>query len=189
MSPPGPLLTERQHRRQLRRRRTLIGFGVMTAVILAAVIVLGVNAGRWGVPMFGFTNEHGSKCRNDWLGHSCTRLTLEEVEHHLGMPLPAGTTLVSGTWKQTHDYELSARLVYPQAVAREGWDALSQKYGECRQNLPSPLATVPDLSGLCVMTNDGAVALDGNPSPQIWRIATATQPDGNTVVDVHLRSR
>lgn len=189
MSTTHPNLDERDERRRGRRRRSWIGVAVMFAAIVTATVIIVVNAGRWGVPMFSFTNEYGSQCRNDWLGHSCTSLTLADIEHHVGVDIPDGATVVSSYWKQTHDYELTARLIYPQPEAREGWDALGEKFGDCRQDLPSPLSQEPDLTGLCVMTNEGGGSLGGTPSPEIWRIATATRADGDTVVDIHLRSR
>lgn len=182
-----PHLQERDRGRRRRRRRALIGVGVMVSLLAAAIIVLWANAGRWGVPMFGFTNEYGSHCRNDWLGYECSEMTSADVERRLGVPLPPGTRVVSATWRQTHDYELTGRLVFPQAVAREGWDRLTEVYGECRHDLPSALDDEQGLSGLCVMTNEGGVGSDL--SPRIWRIATATQPDGDTVVALHIRSR
>lgn len=184
-----PLLDERDQRRRRRHRRTWVSVGVMFALMTAVAVFIVLNAGRWGVPMFPFTNDHGSPCRNDWLGHSCTNLTRSDLERHLGLQLPPGARVVSSHWKQTHDYELNARLIYPQAVAREGWDALTEKFGPCQQGLPSALSGVPDLSGLCVMTNEGGGQPGVDPSSQIWRIATATQADGDTVVDIQLRSR
>lgn len=188
-SPEHPHLQDQQLTRRRRRRRTAIGVGIMVSLLAAVIIVLGINAGRWGVPMFGFTNEHGSKCRNDWLGYHCSELTLADVDRHLRVDLPEGARLVSGTWRQTHDYELIARLIYPAAVAREGWERLTEEYGECRDQIPSPLHQEPDLTGLCVMSNEGSLGLSTEPSAQIWRIATATLPDGDTVVDIHIRSR
>lgn len=187
--PVHPHLQERDQVRRRRRRRAGIGVGLMAALLLGVVIVLWTNAGRWGVPLFGFTNEYGSQCRNDWLGHHCSELTLADVERHVRVDLPPETRLLSGSWRQTHDYELTARLIFPQAVAREGWDRLTEEYGECRENVPSPLSAEPGLSGLCVMTNEGGFGLGEEPSPQLWRIATATQADGDTVVDLHIRSR
>lgn len=189
MSTAHPHLGELHEQRSRRRRRTWIGVALMFAALIAAAVFIVVNAGRWGVPMFPFTNAYGSQCRNDWLGHTCTRLTMADIERHLAVDIPDEATILSSRWKQTHDYALTARLSYPQAVAREGWDALGEKYGACQQDLPSPLSTVPDLSGTCVMTNEGGGELGGTPSPQIWRIATATQADGDTMVDIHLRSR
>lgn len=176
-------------RKRSRRRRNLIGLGVMLALIATAGVVLALNAGRWGVPMFGFTNEYGSKCRNDWLGHTCSEITVADVERHLGTDVPDGARLVSGSFRQTHDYELIARMVYPQAVARDGWDSLTEKFGDCRQDVSSPLDHEPDLSGRCVMTNIGVGAMGAEPSPRLWRIGTATQADGDTVIDIQLRSR
>lgn len=188
-APDRPHLQEHHRTRSRRRRRGRIGVAVMVGLLVTATIVLGSNAGRWGVPMFGFTNDYGSHCRNDWLGHHCHELTLADVERHVRVNLPAETLLVSGTWRQTHDYELTTRLVFPQAVAREGWERLTEEYGQCRQGLASPLDTEPGLSGLCVMTNEGGSGPGGDPSPEIWRIATATQPDGDTIVALRVRSR
>ncbi len=166
-----------------------MALGVVLALVVAALVAVALNAGRWGVPLFGFTNEYGSKCRNDWLGHQCSELTMADVERHIRVDVPDGARLLSGAWRQTHDYELTARLVYPQAVAREGWDRLTEEYGDCRENLPSPLDAEPGLTGLCVMTNAGSFGLGSEPGPEIWRIATGTQPDGDTVVDLLIRSR
>lgn len=189
MSSEHPHLDQNQQRRRERRRRTWIGFGVMVLFIVAAVIALALNAGRWGVPMFGFTNEYGSKCRNDWLGHTCTELTVADVQRHLGVDIPPDARVESGTWRQTHDYELTVRMVYPQPEAEAGWKQLEERFGGCREGLPNPLSAVPGLSAHCLMSNEGVSTAAGDPAPQIWRIATATAPDGSTVVDVYLRSR
>lgn len=180
-----PLLDERDQR----RRRPWITAGVMFALVVAAAIFITMNAGRWGVPMFSFTNDHGSPCRNDWLGHSCTDLTRSDLERHLGLHLPAQARILSSHWKQTHDYELNARLIYPQDIAQEARAALTEKFGNCQEGLPSRLSELPDLSGLCVMTNEGVGQPGVAPGPRIWRIATATQADGDTMVDIQLRSR
>lgn len=189
MSTSHPLRDEQDLLRRRRHRRTWIGVGVMFALLVAAAVFIIANAGRWGVPMFSFTNDYGSQCRNDWLGHSCSNLTRADLERHLGLRLPEETTIVSSRWRQTHDYGLQTRLVYPEAVARAGWEQLTEKFGACRQGLPSALSELPDLSGLCVMTNEGIGQAGTEPSPEIWRIATATQVDGDTVVDIALRSR
>ncbi|MDO5682603.1 MAG: hypothetical protein Q4G46_07235 [Propionibacteriaceae bacterium] len=185
---PQPARTVRRTPRQ-RRRRNIIALIVMLAVAGAGLIAVGLNAGRWGVPGFTFTNEQGSHCRNRWLGHECSTLTLADVQSHVRADLPEGTRLLSGTWRQTHDYELVARLVYPRAGARAGWEALTEKYGACHERVPSPLDLESGLSGLCVMTNLGGFAAGTAPDSEVWRVATATQADGDTVVDLLIRSR
>lgn len=184
-----PNLDERQSRRRARRRRAWVGIGVIFALVVALGVVIVVNAGRWGVPMFAFTNEHGSSCRNDWLGHTCTNVTIEEIESHLGVDVPQGVTALSSTYKRTHDYSLTARLAYPHEVARPSWEKLTEKFGECRAGLPSALSEATEITDQCVMTNEGVGAIGGPPSPEIWRIATGNRSDGAMIVDISLRSR
>jgi hypothetical protein len=176
-------------RRRKRRRSNADALVVMLTLLAVALTAVALNAGRWGVPLFGFTNEHGSQCRNQWLGHRCTELTLAHVQHHVRAEFPTGTRLISGSWQQTHDFELTAKVVYPRAVAAEGWSRLTEEYGECRHRVPSPLDAEPDLSGVCVMTNIGGFGTGMAQDAEVWRITTATQPDGDTVVDLLIRSR
>ncbi|MDO5501425.1 MAG: hypothetical protein Q4F67_17285 [Propionibacteriaceae bacterium] len=188
-TPMHPHLAQRQERRRSRRRRVAVGLLVMGCLLLALAVFLVLNAGRWGVPMFRFTNEYGSKCRNDWLGHHCSELTMADVERHVRVDLPPEARLESATWRQTHDYELTARLIYPQAVAEEGTARLGEVFGECRGGVPSPLSEVADLENVCVMTNAGGFATGTGLSSEIWRVATGVMPGGDVLVDLHIRSR
>ncbi|WP_141211153.1 hypothetical protein [Enemella dayhoffiae] len=190
MSTSHPHLDERVRTRRSRWMRILIGFCTMVLVMVIAWLIVWTNAGRWGVPMFSFTNEHGSKCRNDFIGRSCSPMTLEDIRFRSQVEIPDGTKVLLSSWKETHDFELTARLVYPGGEAKgAGWIALSKKFGECRQNAPSPLSTVPDLDGLCVMSNETVRTEGGQPTDRIWQISTANQKDGTMLVHMDIKSR
>ncbi|OYO09562.1 hypothetical protein CGZ94_18030 [Enemella evansiae] len=189
MTTTHPHLDEVVRTRRSRRLRILIGVCVMVLVLLIAWLVIAANAGRWGVPMFNFTNERGSQCRNDFFGHSCNPMTLEDISYRADVPLAADTKVLLGTWRQTHDFQLTARLVFPKESAKASYEALQQKFGECRQNQPSPLATVPDLTALCVMSNEFTRMEGGLPPDRLWQISSATQADGSTLVHMDIRSR
>lgn len=189
MTTTHPHLDEVVRTRRSRRLRILTGFCVMVLVMLIALVVVATNAGRWGVPMFSFTNERGSKCRNDFLGHTCSPMTLEDISYRAEVRLAPDTKVLLGTWTQTHDFALTARLVFPAASAQTSWDTLKEKFGECRKDAPSPLASVPGLSGLCVMSNDSIRMEGGQPPARLWQISTATQADGSTLVHMDIKSR
>lgn len=167
----------------------LIGFCVMVLVMLIALLVVAANAGRWGVPMFSFTNERGSQCRNNFLGHTCNPMTLEDISYRAGVSLRSDTKVLLSSWTQTHDFQLTARLVFPKETAKDSYEMLQKKFGECRKNQPSPLATVPDLTALCVMSNEFTRMEGGQPPDRLWQVSSATQADGSTLVHMDIRSR
>lgn len=189
MTTAHPHLDEVVRTKRSRRLRILVGFCVMVLVMLIAWLVVAANAGRWGVPMFSFTNERGSQCRNDFLGHSCSKMTLEDISYRAEVQLPSDTKVLLGTWRQTHDFELTARLVFPKETAKTGYETLQKKFGECRKDQPSPLATVPDLTALCVMSNEFTRMEGGQPPDRLWQISSATQADGSTLIHMAIRSR
>lgn len=183
-----PYLDQQQQRKRARSKKILVGLGVMVLVCVVAFLVVWANAGRWGVPMFSFTNEHGSKCRNSFTGHSCHPMTKEDVEFRSQISIPADAQLVDGSWEQTHDYTLKARLIYPGAIAPEEFKKLGETFGDCYPNLPNELHNEPGLTGICTMTNTG-IGAGGDPTARIWSISTANMPDGNTAVQIDIRSR
>lgn len=191
MSTAHPNLDARAEKKRQRSRRNWISVGAMALVFVALLGFVWANAGRWGVPMFSFTDAKGSPCKNGFLGHTCDPLTLADVEEKAQVDLPDDATVLSGVWKKTHDFELDTRVVFPQASAGKGFEALKTAFGpDCRGGVPNPLTQVPGVKDICTMTNVGRIATDGKkPDPRIWQVSTGTQADGSTVAHLHIRSR
>src|SRR3712207_2664870 len=112
----------------------------MAGFVGIALVILTRFAGGWGVPYFSFTSERGSKCTNDFLGYTCTPLTLAEVEFYADLDLPDDTLVVSGSYRSTHDYYLDAVLEVPAASAAAALKGLLTAFGRCLPpGQPSPL--------------------------------------------------
>jgi len=160
----------------------------MLAFVGVAVLVLVREAGGWGVPYFSFTSAHGSPCRNDLAGYTCTSMTLEDVEFFGDVDLPAGTRVVTSRYHATHDYDLQARLEVPKASAATALAQLRSAYGTCHRDARPPAPTT-GLSGVCViLTGDGSDEAGEQPS-RIVNVGTGLRPDGVRVVDLAVRSR
>lgn len=192
-SPPAtpsehPNLDAQQQRRKGRGKKILRGLGIMAVVCVVVFVVILINAGRWGVPLFPFTNEHGSKCKNNFTGHTCHPMTKEDVAFRSEIQIPADAELVDGTWSQTHDYHLIARLNYPAATAPEEWKKLGETFGPCFPEPPNALHGKEGITGICTMTNTG-IGAGGDPTPRIWSVSTGNLPDGNMAVQLDIRSR
>lgn len=166
--------------------RGLIGAATALAILAIVFLILIVNAGRWGVPMFSFTNEYGSRCKNNWVGFTCSPMTLADVEARIGTQLPPQARVVSGTWTQTHDYQLDARLILPKDARETGLNQLKAVFGDCK-HFPGALKAT-EYADQCVMSNEG-LTVDGNPTPRIWTVSTGIGTDGNTAVQISVRSR
>lgn len=185
---PHPNLDAQQDRRRGRGKQILRGLGVMAVVVVIVFVVILINAGRWGVPLFPFTNEHGSKCKNNFTGHTCHPMTKEDVAHRSQIEIPAEAELVDGMWSETHDYVLNARLTYPAATAPQEWKKLGETFGPCFPDLPNALHGQPGVSEICTMTNAG-IGAGGDPTPRIWSVSTGNLPDGRMAVQIDIRSR
>ena len=164
------------------------GIALMALVVGVALLVLAREAGGWGVPYFSFTSAHGSPCRNDLVGYTCTSLTLDDVEFFGDVDLPAGTRVVTSRYHATHDYDLRARLEVPSTAAATALKRVRSAYGHCRADARPPAPTT-GLTGVCViLTGDGSDESGELPS-RIVNVATGLRPDGVRVVDLAIRSR
>lgn len=190
MSTATPHLEAQKRKKRQRSIRNLGLTGVLALVFVVALAYVLLNAGRWGVPMFSFKNEYGTKCKNGFLGHTCDPMTLADIEARSKVDLPDDTQVLIGRWNKTHDYEMSARVRFPQASAQVGRDALAKEFGECKPNIPNPLTQVEGVKDICTMTNVGRISTDGKaPDPRIWQVSMGFQADGSSVADLHIRSR
>ena len=91
------------------------------------------------MPYFTFTTERGSTCKNDFTGYTCSPLTLAEVEFLGEIELPDDTSVISGSYRSTHDYQLKAVLDVPAASAPAALKRLNEAYGPCVPDQPPPL--------------------------------------------------
>jgi hypothetical protein len=182
-----PALRSRARRRLLKALRVFVGTLLMAAVALGLFAAVFRYAGGWGVPYFGFTSERGSPCRNTLTGYTCSPLTLADVEFYTDLDLPDDTQVANATYTATHDYRLQARLIVPQASAKAATEALREAYGRCHKGVP-PMDT-RGMSRVCVMSNDDAVVRSGEPSSQIYAVATGRTEDGSLQVGMAIRSR
>lgn len=190
MATAHPNLDARAQKNRQRTRRNWMIIGAMALVFAVLLGFVWNNAGRWGVPMFSFTDAKGSPCKNGFLGHTCSPLTLADIEEKAQVDLPDESAVLIGVWKKTHDFELDARVVFPPPVAGQGWETLKAAFGDCRPNIPNPLTQVHGVTAICTMTNVDRISTDGKkPDPRIWQVSTGTQPDGSTVAHLHIKSR
>jgi hypothetical protein len=175
-------------RRRFRPLRIIGGTLLMAGAVMLGFLVLSQYAGAWGVPYFTFTTERGSTCKNDFTGYTCTPLTLAEVEFHGEVDLPDDTSVVSGTYRSTHDYQLNAVLDVPAASADAAIKALNEAYGHCLRGQPPPMDTT-GLSKVCVITNKFAVSESGEPASRLYTIGTGVRSDGSRTIVMQIRSR
>lgn len=159
----------------------------MAVVVAIAGAIVWTQAGKWGVPYFSFEDENGSQCVNEFLGHRCEPITLQHLETVSTFDWP-GATLVSGTYSQSQDYNLDARLRVPKSDVKAVTKAVNKRYGKCIKNRPTDLPT-EDLKKVCVRSNDGPRATGNAPSNQIYVVGTGLEDDGAMLIDVSIRSR
>jgi hypothetical protein len=91
---------------------------------------------RLGVPYFSFTSERGSHCTNDFAGYTCEPVTLADVEFFGDVDLPEDSTIISGTYRSTHDYRLDAVLQVPAPHAAAALSGLHESFGKCQPGIP-----------------------------------------------------
>lgn len=182
-------LEQLQAAKRARRKRVLTGVGIMTACVLVAWLVIYFNAGKWGVPGFGFKNEYGSRCKNQLVGHLCSPITAKEVTARSGVTIPESAELLQGSWAGAPAYELEARVAFPADMNQSLTEELKQKFGDCQQHAATPLYQVPGLKDHCIRTHEGKAPVEGRPSPHLWNVASAVQPDGRMVVHFSIRAR
>ena len=77
----------------------------MLGSVAVTLAILTQYAGAWGVPYFTFRTDRGSMCKNDLTGYTCSPMTLADVEYFGDVDLPDNSSVVSGTYRSTHDYQ------------------------------------------------------------------------------------
>jgi hypothetical protein len=163
----------------------IAGMLLFVAVVLA---VLARQAGDWGVPYFSFTSAHGSPCTNDLTGYTCDPLTLADVEFFGDVDLPDDAVVLAGTYRSTHDYELTAQLRVPRESAGAALEQLRTAFGGCRDDVSTPLRG-RGLSQVCAMANDTGADADGELASRLYAVGTGLAEDGTRLVGLDIRSR
>lgn len=177
--------------RPKRKARTvLIGIAVMLIILAIPVLVLSRYAGEWGVPYFSFTTERGSTCTNDFVGHHCDDVTVEDLRWWGELPLPDSTTVLSSHYKATHDFTLDAVAEVAKEDRRSTARALRKRFGNCRPDQPTPLDTT-GLKSVCVMANDASDSTSSTApmANTLYVITYGVQPDRTLLVGIHQESR
>lgn len=169
-------------------RRVLGGTALMLGFVALVLIVLVRQAGEWGVPYFSFTSAHGSPCRNDLTGYTCDPLTLADVEFFGDVDLPDDTRVLAGSYRATHDYQLSAQLRVPKASADRAWKQLRAAYGPCRDGASSPLQT-GGVSRVCIMASVNGADETGQLPSRLFSVGTGLVKTGDRVIGISIRSR
>jgi hypothetical protein len=168
--------------------RVLGGIAAMLAFVAVVLAVLVHYAGGWGVPYFSFTSAHGSSCTNDFTGYTCDPLTLADVEFFGDVDLPDDTTVLTGTYRSTHDYQLAATLTVPRASAGRALKELHTAFGACRRDVSTPLP----LRGLrqpCAMGSEDGTDESGEPASRLYAVGTGLKKDGTRLIGLTIRSR
>ena len=168
--------------------RVLGGTALMLAFVAVVLALLVRQAGEWGVPYFSFTSEHGSPCRNDLTGYTCEPLTLADVEFFGDLDLPADTVVLAGTYRATHDYEMSAQLRVPKASSAKADRALRASFGACRRGVAPPLAA-EGLRKVCTRASDNRADESGELPSRLYTVGTGLDPKGDRLIGLSLRSR
>jgi hypothetical protein len=164
------------------------GITLMLATVAVSLAILTQYAGAWGVPYFSFTTDRGSKCKNDLTGYTCSPMTLADVEYFGDLDLPDDSSVVSGTYRSTHDYQIEAVIEVPGGSAAQALTSLNQAFGECIDEIPSPLST-KSLRDTCVLANDDIFSESAEPSSRLYLIGTGVRTDGTRVIAMVIKSR
>jgi hypothetical protein len=164
------------------------GIVLMLGSVAVTFAILTQYAGAWGVPYFSFTTDRGSECTNDLTGYTCSPMTLADVEYFGDVDLPDDSSVVAGTYRSTHDYQLEAVLEVPSTAAAEALVDLKQAFGKCSSELPSPLTT-DGMRDTCVMANDDIFNESEEPSSRLYLIGTGVRTDGTRVIGMVIKSR
>jgi hypothetical protein len=160
----------------------------MLGSVAVALAILTQHAGSWGVPYFSFTTDRGSSCKNDLAGYTCPTVTLAEVEYIGNVDLPDNSSVVAGKYRSTHDYQLEAVIEVPSTSAGQALVSLNQAFGDCIEELPSPMGT-KGMQQNCVLANADAVEESDEPSSRLYMIGTGVRQDGTRVIGMVIRSR
>jgi hypothetical protein len=164
------------------------GTGLMFAIVAVALAILTQYAGKWGVPYFSFTTDRGSPCKNDLTGYTCSPMTLGDVEYFGDIDLPDDSSVVTGTYRSTHDYQIEALIEVPGASAAQALASLNQAFGECIDDIPSPLDG-ESIRDTCVMANDDVFSESEEPSSRLYLIGTGVRTDGTRIIGMMIKSR
>jgi len=173
------------------RRKALRVLGGSAAMLLFVAVVLAVlvrHAGSWGVPYFSFTSAHGSPCTNDLTGYTCEPLTLADVEFFGDVDLPDDTVVLTGSYRATHDYQLSAQLRVPPASAEDAFEQLREAFGRCRPAVSTPLETA-GLTKTCAMASRDGAEESEEMASRLYSVGTGLSKDGSRLVGLSIRSR
>jgi hypothetical protein len=160
----------------------------MLGSVAVALAILTQYAGAWGVPYFTFHTDRGSMCKNDLTGYTCSPMTLADVEYFGDVDLPDNSSVVSGTYRSTHDYQLEAIIEVPLDSANQALISLNHTFGDCISELPSPL-NAKGLRKACVMANDDVFSESEEPSSRIYLIGTGVRRDGTRLIGMVIKSR
>jgi hypothetical protein len=168
--------------------RVLGGIAAMLAFVAVILAVLVRQAGEWGVPYFSFTSAHGSPCTNDFTGYTCDPVTLADVEFFGDLDLPEDTTVLAGSYRSTHDYQLTAQLSVPPASAAAALKELRTDFGVCRRDVSTPLQTA-GLAKVCAMASEEGAEASGEPASRLYAVGTGLRKDGTRLIGLTIRSR
>ena len=160
----------------------------MLGSVAVTLAILTQYAGAWGVPYFTFRTDRGSMCKNDLTGYTCSPMTLADVEYFGDVDLPDNSSVISGTYRSTHDYQLEAIIEVPLDSANQALISLNQTFGNCISELPSPL-NAKEISTTCVMANDDVLGESEEPSSRVYLIGTGVRKDGTRLIGMVIKSR
>jgi hypothetical protein len=164
------------------------GVALMLGSVAVTLAILTQYAGAWGVPYFSFTTDRGSTCKNDLTGYTCSPMTLADVEYFGDVDLPDDSSVVAGTYRSTHDYQMEAVIDVPGGSAAQALTSLREAFGTCISELPSPVST-EDVQDTCVMANDDIYSESDEPSSRLYLIGTGVRTDGTRVIAMVIKSR
>jgi|GEM_PF-1149021 len=202
-TPPGPhllqagrtpegeaaVLVHPAHPHLRKAGRVLVGIAAMTLVIVAALMILTVNAGRWGVPYFSFTTDRGTQCTNTWGGYRCTNLTVADYNHWSDFALPDGTQLVKSSYtKNNADFQIDAQLRTDAQHAEAVGKALLSRYGACQKSGARPVELV-GYTDVCLVNSDLTRGTQSSSLSRKWMVATGVAPDGSRLTVLSFGSR
>jgi len=160
----------------------------MLGSVAVTLAILTQYAGAWGVPYFSFTTDRGSTCKNDLTGYTCSPMTLADVEYFGDVDLPDDSSVVAGTYRSTHDYQMEAVIDVPGGSAAQALISLREAFGTCISELPSPMST-EGMQDTCVMANDDIYSESDEPSSRLYLICTGVRQDGTRIIGMVIKSR
>jgi hypothetical protein len=164
------------------------GVALMLGFVAVTLAILTQYAGAWGVPYFSFTTDRGSTCKNDLTGYTCSPMTLADVEYFGDVDLPDDSSVVDGTYRSTHDYQMEAVIEVPGVSAAQALTSLTETFGTCTDEIPSPVST-KGMHDTCVMANDDVYSESDEPSGRLYLIGTAVRTDGTRIIAMVIKSR